>query len=104
VVFYNNGRDLCAAPAREWAKNRAKNDRFSLPETVGIVPAAATGNCLPNLELSYNMLAGFEQFSRERFQLSRVIAKTKKVAQASRLHPWAKRSRSGRRDPCATWI
>ena len=35
-------------------------------------------------------------------QLSRVIAKTKKVAQASCLHPRAKRLRSGKRDACAT--
>ena len=37
-------------------------------------------------------------------QLSRVIAKTKKVAQTSRLHPRGKRSHSGKRDACATWI
>jgi len=35
-------------------------------------------------------------------QLSRVIAKTKKVAQASCLHLRAKRLRSGKRDACAT--
>jgi len=42
--------------------------------------------------------------TRGRSQLSRVIAKTKKVAQAVRLHPPAKRPRSSRRDACATWI
>jgi len=59
-------------------KNRAKNGRFSLLETVGIVPATATGNCLLNLRLSYNMLAGFDQFSRGRFQLSRASQKPRR--------------------------
>jgi len=40
--------------------------------------------------------------TRERSQLSLVIAKTKNVAQASRLHPLVKRPRSGRRDAYAT--